>query len=69
MTKEDGRLIEAGWQRIAERLMPLEELKDRFVASMKWSEGATAHEKSLVLGNLNGFVGFVKAAWSPEPEE
>jgi hypothetical protein len=39
----------------------LDRLLASFTASMKWSAEATDDEKTLVLGNLNGFVGHLRA--------
>jgi hypothetical protein len=36
---------------------------DEFVASMKWSDSSTEHEKSLVIGNINGFAAFLNKKW------
>lgn len=44
------------------RLADLERLKQEFIKEMIWVS-ATENEKSLVLGNLNGFVSFVNRAW------
>jgi hypothetical protein len=53
---------EAMVQRSALRMADLERLKHEFIKEMVWVE-ATEGEKSLVLGNLNGFVSFVTQAW------
>ncbi len=53
---------EAIAQRAVLRLADLERLKQEFVKEMVWVS-ATEDEKSLVLGNLNGFVSFVSRAW------
>ncbi len=53
---------EAIAQRAALRLADLERLKQEFIREMVWVS-ATEDEKSLVLGNLNGFVSFVSRAW------
>lgn len=39
--------------------MDFNELARAFAATMQWSDTATEHEKSLVLGNLNGFASFL----------
>ncbi len=53
---------EAIARRTVLRLADLERLKQEFVEEMVWVS-ATEDEKSLVLGNLNGFVSFVRRAW------
>jgi len=38
----------------------LDKKLDEFIVTMKWSREATEREKTLVVGNLRGFVSFVK---------
>jgi len=47
-------------------LNALTKLSDQFQASMTWTNQATEHEKSLVIGNLNGFCGFLSRSVLPE---
>lgn len=48
-------------------LSALMKLNEQFqVHMMQWSEQATEHEKSLVIGNLNGFCGFLSRSVLPE---
>jgi hypothetical protein len=44
--------------------------KDSFVATMQWL-AATEHEKTLVIGNLNGFCGYLARTMPQEapPDE
>ena len=39
----------------------LEKLYEEFRASMKWSDQSTEIERTLVYGNLNGFVSFLRS--------
>lgn len=38
----------------------VDEALARFVETLKWSEHATEDEKTLVIGNLNGFASYLK---------
>lgn len=50
--------------------MNLEQLAEEFKKTMVWSPEATEYEKTLVLGNINGFTAFLKErlGWQPLPE-
>lgn len=37
----------------------IETAKDEFVKTLRWSDEATETEKTLVIGNLNGFIGYL----------
>lgn len=47
-------------------LSALMKLSDQFQSTMKWSDKATEEDKSLVIGNLNGFCGFLSQSVMPE---
>lgn len=49
----------------------IEERKNDYIKEMRWADGATDHAKTLVVGNLNGFVGYLNsiAATGFSPKE
>lgn len=47
----------------------LQKLQSTFVARMEWSKSATEDEKSLVIGNLNGFCAFLAEQMPAEIEK
>lgn len=47
--------------------MDLRELAEQFIREMQWSPEASDLEKTLVIGNLRGFVGWLEHRLRHEP--